>query len=158
MFDSLSVVMVYDITREESFKELKKFWYKQVKEFGNSSASKVISLQEYQLSPLINLMTSRMRRLMKNMVGNSQRLTENLSRKQELCLNTPQPKMEKVQKYEILYLMQDLFNTIGGLMIDPNFEKSITERKSFAIDNRKPSFMNLETQQGNSMNSGGCCR
>jgi GTPase SAR1 family protein len=39
--------MVYDITREESFKELKKFWYKQVKEFGNPSASKVIILLEY---------------------------------------------------------------------------------------------------------------
>lgn len=42
-------------------------------------------------------------------------------------------------------------------MIDPNFEKNNIERKSFAIDNRKHSFMNLETQQEKSSGSR-CCR
>ena len=41
--DAAIAILVYDITREESFEELKQYWYQQLKTYGSSDTSKVNS-------------------------------------------------------------------------------------------------------------------
>ena len=47
--DAAIAILVYDITREESFEELKQYWYQQLKTYGSSDTSKVNSYKYIRL-------------------------------------------------------------------------------------------------------------
>ena len=150
--DAAIAILVYDITRRESYEELKNYWYNQLKTSINSNISKNYFFNFFILFLVIGIAGNKCDKY------DQEQISEEEVRKYANEINAIFRLTSAFDNTGI----DDLFKSVGNLYLDPNYQ-DIIEKDKIEKDTNKGPTITLdqktvtETDKKIKKKKGNCC-
>ena len=146
--DAGAAILVYDITTKESFEQIKKFWYNQVKEFAPKNISKKI-LYNYCFFILLVI----------GIAGNKSDLFDQEQVDEEEAKNyaTEVGAIFRLTSACTSLGIEELFKSIGSKLLDPNYKDDEDDNNNEKNKGTNNKGVKLDKAKNNAKKKKACC-